>query len=341
MPTRVRVLAILVILLATVGVWLTAAPGSVAPAVDAVAGVAIPVSDMARSIDFYSRVLAFEVQSDVTLGGDGPARPHGAPDARRRLVRLRLGSESIELVESLAPRGRPLPADSRSQDHWFQHIAIVVNDMDQAYAWLARHRVEPVSPEPQRLPDWNPSAGGIRAFYFKDPDGHPLELLQFPPGKGDIRWQRPGERVFLGIDHTAIVVGDTDTSLRFYRDGLGLRVVGESRNHGPEQERLNHVEGATLRITTLRAPAGPGVELLEYLAPRDGRPRPADVRPDDLVGVQTLFLVTDPGSTARALEAARAPHAPGGFVTLDGTSGARHARLAGDPDGHLVQFRQR
>ena len=73
--------------------------------------------------------------------------------------------------------------------------------------------------------------------------------------------------LFLGIDHTAIVVDDTDASLAFYRDGLGMRRRGRERELGPEQERLNNVFGARLRITALRAAAGPGIELLEYLAP--------------------------------------------------------------------------
>ncbi len=45
-------------------------------------------------------------------------------------------------------------------------------------------------------------------------------------------------------------------------------MAGTSENHGLEQERLNNVFGARLRITALRAARGPGVELLEYLAPR-------------------------------------------------------------------------
>ena len=127
--------------------------------------------------------------------------------------RMRLGDETIELTEYLTPRGRPIPVDSRSNDRWFQHVAIIVSDMDRAYAWLRQHQVEHASPAPQRLPDWNPNAGGIRAFYFRDPDGHPLEILWFPPGKGDPKWRRPSDRLFLGIDHTAIVVGDTEASL--------------------------------------------------------------------------------------------------------------------------------
>src|SRR5262249_38354332 len=70
-------------------------------------------------------------------------------------------------------------------DRWFQHVVIIVRDMDRAYAHLRAHGIAHASTEPQRLPDWNPGAGGIKAFYFRDPDGHFLEILSFPPGKGD------------------------------------------------------------------------------------------------------------------------------------------------------------
>ena len=315
------------------------APAALARAVDA---VGITVSDMDRAIAFYTRVLFFEKVSDVEAWGDEVEHVHGVFGARLRVARLTLGAEAIELTEFLTPRGRPLPADSRSNDRWFQHVAIVVNDIDQAYLWLRRHRVEHVSPAPQTLPDWNPSAGGIRAFYFKDPDGHPLEILQFPPGKGDPRWHRPSERVFLGIDHTAIVVGATDASLRFWRDALGLRVAGRSENWGPEQERLNNVFGARLRITTLRAAAGPGVELLEYLAPPGGRAAPVDARANDLAHWQVVLATPDAGAAAAALRAARAPLVSSRVVTLpDAGAAPRAAFVARDPDGHALQLRSR
>jgi len=79
--------------------------------------------------------------------------------------------------------------------------------MDKAYRWLRQNKVEHASTGPQRLPEWNKNSAGIWAFYFKDPDGHPLEILQFPPDKGLDRWHRPSDTMFLGIDHTAIVVG--------------------------------------------------------------------------------------------------------------------------------------
>jgi catechol 2,3-dioxygenase-like lactoylglutathione lyase family enzyme len=303
----------------------------------AVGAVGMTVGNMERSTAFYSGVLGFEKVSDVEVVGEDYERLQGVFGLRMRVVRMRLGGEAIELMEYLTPRGRPIPVDSRSHDRWFQHIAIIVSDMDRAYASLRQHRVEHASPAPQRLPDWNANAGGIRAFYFKDPDGHPLEILQFPPGKGDARWHRSSDQVFLGIDHTAIVVGDTTQSLRCYRDRLGLRVVGESENYGPEQERLNNVFGARLRITTLRAPTGPGVEFLEYLTPRDGRPVPADARANDLAHWQTTLVALDSEAVAQAIRSSPcAMSSPGVLAPTDRALGFAKGLLIRDPDGHTL-----
>jgi catechol 2,3-dioxygenase-like lactoylglutathione lyase family enzyme len=303
----------------------------------AVGAVGMTVADMDRSLQFYAGVLGFEKISDVEVWGEAYERLQGVFGLRMRVARMRLGEEAIELTEYLAPRGRPIPVDSRSHDRWFQHVAIIVSDMDRAYAHLRRYRVEHASPAPQRLPDWNPGAGGIRAFYFKDPDGHPLEILWFPPDKGDPRWQRPADRLFLGIDHTAIVVADTAQSLRCYRDVLGLRVTGEGENHGPEQERLNNVFGARLRITTLRAPAGPGIELLEYLTPRDGRPAPADARANDLAHWQTALVTGDADAVARAVRGSACAMLSAGVVApAERALGLSRGFLVRDPDGHAL-----
>jgi catechol 2,3-dioxygenase-like lactoylglutathione lyase family enzyme len=261
------------------------------PLVEQVGAIGMTVSDMDASIDFYSKVLSFEKLSDVEVTGEDYERLQGVFGLRMRVVRMRLGDELIELTEYLAPKGRPVPVDSRSNDRWFQHIAIITSDMDKAYALLRQNKVEHASTGPQRLPDWNKNTGGIKAFYFRDPDKHWLEILQFPEGKGDAKWQRK-DRLFLGIDHTAIVVSNTEASLKFYRDVLGLRIAGTSENYGTEQEHLNNVFGARLRITSLRAGNGvPGIEFLEYLAPRDGRPAPSDKRANDLFHWQTTLVV--------------------------------------------------
>ncbi|HEU5042022.1 MAG TPA: VOC family protein, partial [Gemmatimonadales bacterium] len=172
-------------------------PATSAVAAQAVAMVGLTVSDMDRSIQFYTTVLDFEKTSDDELAGEAYEELAGVFGARIRVVRLRLGEEYLQLTEFLAPRGRPAPVDSRSNDRWFQHVAIIVSDMDRAYARLRQFHVQHASTGPQLLPRTIPNAAGIRAFYFRDPDGHPLEILQFPPDKGDPRWQQSGGRLFL------------------------------------------------------------------------------------------------------------------------------------------------
>jgi catechol 2,3-dioxygenase-like lactoylglutathione lyase family enzyme len=307
--------------------------------VKSVDAVGMTVSDMDRSVEFFSKVLSFEKVSDIEVAGSEYERLQGVFGARMRIVRMKLGDEFIELTEYLAPKGRPIPADSRSNDQWFQHIAIVVSDMDKAYQQLRAHKVQHTSTSPQRIPDWNKAAAGIKAFYFKGPDGHNLELIYFPPGKGDPKWQQTNGRLFLGIDHTAIAVSDTDRSLQFYRDILGMKLAGESENYGTEQEHLNHVFGSRVRISGLRAQSGPGVEFLEYLTPRDGRPTPPDTRANDLWHWQTAMRVGRAEVAAEKLRAGRARLVSPEVATIpDRTPGINKAFLVRDPDGHGVQL---
>lgn len=265
----------------------------------AVDSIGITVSDLDRSKAFFQDVLSFRVEAEFESSGREVELLTGVFGARTRTARLTLGREAIELTEFLAPRGRPYPTDTRGNDQWFQHIAIITSDMEAAYRRLRDQGVAHASTGPQRLPDWNPNAGGISAFYFRDPDGHFLEILQFPAGKGEARWQ-DRRSLFLGIDHTAIVSRDTERSLAFYRDGLGMAIAGGAENHGVEQEHLNNVFGVRLRITTLKAASGPGVELLEYLAPRDGRPAPLDLKASDLAHWQTTIVAAAPAALLRS-----------------------------------------
>ncbi len=309
------------------------------PIVKSVEAVGMTVSDMDCSIEFFSKVLSFEKVSDIEVAGSEYERLQGVFGARMQIVRMKLGGEIIELTEYLAPKGRPIPVDSRSNDQWFQHIAIVVSDMDKAYQQLRAHKVQHTSTGPQRIPDWNKAAAGIKAFYFKDPDGHNLELIYFPPGKGNPKWQQTNGRLFLGIDHTAIAVSDTERSLQFYRDILGMNLAGESENYGTEQEHLNNVFGSRVRISGLRAQSGPGVEFLDYLTPRDGRPTPPDTRANDLWHWQTAMRVGRADAAAEKLKAGRARFVSPGVTTIpDRALGINKGFLVRDPDGHALQL---
>jgi catechol 2,3-dioxygenase-like lactoylglutathione lyase family enzyme len=307
----------------------------------AVESVGITVSEMDRAVAFYS-ALSFQKMSEVEVYGSEYENLEDVFGARLRIVRMQLGHESIDLTEYLTPRGRPIPVESRSNDLWFQHIAIVVRDMDQAFEKLRALKVQFVSTGPQTLPPSIPAAAGIKAFYFRDPDQHNLEVIYFPPGKGDPKWQEKTNNLFLGIDHTAIGIANTDKSIRFYRDLLGLGKAGESENFGTEQEHLNQVSGARLRITGMRAGSGPGVEFLEYLAPRGGRALPADIHANDIVHWQTMVATDDIDALARKLKEAHSRFVSSGVVLMAKDKiGFSKGALVSDPDGHNVLLIQK
>jgi catechol 2,3-dioxygenase-like lactoylglutathione lyase family enzyme len=307
-------------------------------AVQELQSIGLTVNDLDREVSFFTQVLPFEEVSRTEIKGQAADALLGFSHSQAKVAQLRLGDERITLTEHM-PKGRTIPPDSRSYDHWFQHIAIVVRDMDQAYKILRQHYVKYVSTAPQTLPDWNQNAAGIKAFYFRDPEDHVLEIIWFPQGKGDPKWQKDTNKLFLGIDHTAIVVSDTQASLTFYRDLLGMRVAGESENYGVEQEHLNQVFGARLRITALRGPKGPGIEFLEYLTPPGGRELPEDAKPNDLVFWRTDLAVDGLDDLTLMLNQSHSRRVSNRVVSLAGTAlgSARHL-IVRDPDGHAVQL---
>ncbi|REJ76442.1 MAG: glyoxalase [Acidobacteria bacterium] len=325
--------------LSLIAVFLSSAFGQ---PVSRVESVGFTVSDLERAEKFYTSVLGFKKVSEKELWGREVELLTGVFGARVNVARFRLGDEILELTEYLTHQGRPIPADSRSNDRWFQHVAIIVRDMDEAYAVLRKNKVRHASTGPQTLPKTIPNAAGIKAFYFKDPDGHVLEILEFPPDKGDPKWRERSASgdLFLGVDHTAIVVEDTDKSLGFYRDTLGLSVAGESMNFGTEQEHLNNVFGARLRITGLRTgEPGVAVEFLEYEAPTDGRPFPSDTRSSDLWHWQTSFEIQEFGSISMRLRRAGSIAVSSGTIDLRGTGyDFGSALIVRDPDGHAVRI---
>ncbi len=309
--------------------------------VERVAMIGFTVSNMDRSVAFFSDVLGFERVADFNARGPDYDRLTGVFGASLRIVHLRLGEQIVELTRYLSPPdGRPIPVPSRSNDLWFHHLAIVVSDMEKAFGILQRHDVRQISPEPQTIPPSNVPAAGIKAFKFRDPDNHPLELIWFPPGKGMAQWQQSGDRLFLGIDHTTIAVSDTEASLAFYRDLLGMKVVGGSRNVGPAQEYLDNVLGATVRVTIVSPPVAlPRVEFLQYEAPSSGRPMPPDTAADDIWHWQISLAVSDVEAAAKHLRVAGVRLVSPDVVAIKHPSlGFSKAIIILDPDGHAIRL---
>lgn len=305
-----------------------------------VEAIGITVKDMNRSVRFYSEVLGFKKISDQEFNGASFEKLEGLFGINMRVVRMQLGEEFIDLTDHLTAGGRSIPEDQKSNDLFFQHIAIVVSDMDKAFEQLKRFNVEYVSTSPQTLPVSNVAAAGIKAFYFHDADNHNLELIYFPAGKGDPKWQKKNSNIFLGIDHTAIGVSSTENSRKFYQDILGIERKGDSWNFGTEQEHLNNVEGASLHITGFRAAAGPGVEFLQYLQPGPGKKYPSDTRADDIWFWQTTLITNDAALLFHKLRTSGYAFVSKELVHIHANGVHTVSFIVKDPDGHAVTVKE-
>jgi len=229
----------------------------------------------------------------IELASPDPARLaafyHTAFDARPDGAAISLGAQTVRFRKVPAVTTQLAPANATS----FQHFAIVVADMAAAMARLAGvPGWQPISRGgPRQLPA---GAGGVTAFKFRDPDGHPLELLAFPAHQAPAPW-RHASGLFLGIDHTAITVTNPARSIAFWQR-LGFSRVGGSLNEGAEQAALDGLDAPRVEVTSLAADgAPPHLELLCYLAP----PAFADARlPADVLA--TSIIMTGAGSSAMA-----------------------------------------
>jgi catechol 2,3-dioxygenase-like lactoylglutathione lyase family enzyme len=266
----------------------------------------------AATAEFFERAFGARAAGTSHRGGADLAATMQV-DGGAECVELRLGSSCIELWQ-FEHGGAPVPATLSPFDAAFQHLAIVVADMQGAYqrlmqvdGWraISRHG-------PERLPE---RSGGVTAFKFRDPHGHPLELLSFAPGRTPEHWRgRSGSNV-LGIDHSAISVTDVESSVAFYRS-MGLSMRARTVNHGTEQEALDDVDAAVVDVVALApAVADPHVELLGYRSthPRAG----SQLRRNDVAATRLIFE-TEPNSSV---------------------DNASSITVIQDPDGHYLEIR--
>jgi glyoxylase I family protein len=135
--------------------------------------VTVRVSDVERALAFYRDALGLRAIFDVKLDGPGLEAVTGAKGANGRMVGLVVpgrGKVCIELLGFEQPKSEPPP---RGRYTGYANLSLSVDDLAAAHAaciarGLAPHPVVEV--------------GGVKMFFLADPDGTPLELIEFPRG---------------------------------------------------------------------------------------------------------------------------------------------------------------
>ena len=264
--------------------------------------ISLNVSNLSAAEAFYTQALGFSRATPPCPAPAILAKMLGAQTMQT--VKMQRGGQFIELASLDAP-GVPYPINRHSNDLYFQHCALVTRDIMSDYRRLCEYEFAPIS---RHGPQWLP--GGDIAFKFRDPDGHPLELIQFP---------KPKASTDGGIDHSAITVKNADESIAFYKDFLGLELKAFQRNTGPNQDALDDLPQTDVKVVALTPGSSfPHLELLEYVCPAS--PILPERKPSDLAASRCIFQVD-------AL-----PHSLPCINLEDGTN----VLLTKDPDGHFL-----
>jgi catechol 2,3-dioxygenase-like lactoylglutathione lyase family enzyme len=293
-------------------------------AVRAIVGFGRTVADLAVTEAFYRDGLGFRRVAPPERVPTAQAEALGLADRRATQLRMRLGAQTVTFL-TVDPPGAAYPPDPAATDPFFQHLAIPVRAMDAATAQLARVNPTPISRGgPQVLP---PASGAVTAYKFRDPDGHPLELIFFPDGSAAKRW-RDAPGLFLGIDHSAITVLDLDDAMAFLTGPLGLTVAQRGLNQGPEQARLDGLDDPQVDVVALEPPEpAPHVELLHYRVPANRRQ--LSFGPADRASTRYIFSAVDLLALSHRLgDAGLTPQ-----VSTD-----KAALYCAGPDGHGFLF---
>lgn len=156
---------------------------------------ALFVTDLDRSLAFYTELLGFELLNrNDGWGGDFLDRVTNTTGASLSLAVLQLGGVVIELIQVLSPADFPSDASTRASG--LARIGFVVEDIDEVAARLRAAGVRFMGSGEVQTVWWDPEpaeAGaevtshfkGGRAVNFFDPDGIILEL-QEPVERGRV-----------------------------------------------------------------------------------------------------------------------------------------------------------
>lgn len=209
------------------------------PRVLGVAHVAIRVSDMEKTRAFYKEFLGYE-------------EPFSLKDANGNIATAFVKVNDSQFVELF-------PGDAKSQGQ-LDHFSLSTDNLTGMREYLSSQGV-PI------LEDAHIGRIGNAFLTVKDPDGHPIEIVQYSQNSLTARSQgrfMPAGRVSSHITHVGILVSSVGPAMRFYRDILGFREFSRGGGQGGQPGWVD-----------LRAPNGNDyIELLPFA----GVPSPADMR---------------------------------------------------------------
>lgn len=140
--------------------------------------IGLTVSDVERSVRFYTQFLGFQHHGEVVpVSGPWISQITAFPDTDLRIAFLTQGETTLELIQYVSPRGES-EVRTTTADVGSAHVAVEVDDIEQLAAEMRDAGVRFVS-EPTSVTSggWT----GRKLAYVLDPDGVVAELIQKAP----------------------------------------------------------------------------------------------------------------------------------------------------------------
>ena len=138
--------------------------------------IGVNVSNLERSIDFYTRLGIQQPPAEwvFPIDGDWLSKLVREENAEIRVAFLPVnGDVVLELLEYQAPQGAKSNTKP-NRDAGAMHIALNVDDVDEVYNRLKGEIEFNSEPQTVEMAPW----AGNRVVYLNDPDGTPVELVQ-------------------------------------------------------------------------------------------------------------------------------------------------------------------
>ena len=141
--------------------------------------VGLTVSDLDRSIAFYRDILRLEFQGEIFMEGEETDKMFRKENCKARVAYLNgskaLEAPPVELIQFVDSKIHKEQSDLFTTS--ISEVCFYTDDIDSVYKTLIENHVECLS-EPQYFDFRADGFGESRAFYFRDPDGIILEMMQ-------------------------------------------------------------------------------------------------------------------------------------------------------------------
>ena len=291
------------------------------------------VANIEKSAAFYHDVFGLELNGELRPPNGNPmvlglVSAQGA-QFRAAVMKIPGAAFSLELTEFTG-----IPTHPAKPNHWdpgAADLALRVRDVDAAFAALkkAGAPIISLSGAPVKI---GPPAGKIRSVFTRDPDGYILEVIQADPIAADAP-----TGLVVGAN-MGLTVGDTEKTLAFYRDLLGMEIkAGAAFGGNPAILDMVGAPGGQVKQSAGTVPGS--TARLEFYEFRDVARTPFRLRIPDPGSPALSLRVNDLDALVKRVKAAGIR-----IITTGGepvNMGASRNVFVEDPNGVAVELIER